>query len=314
MSSGREFRAELLLLLAAAIWGFAFVAQRVGMGSVGPFTFSAVRCILGSLALLPLIAVRRKRASAEVLRDGGANSRRPSLGKRALYALIAGSVLFGGASLQQVGLVTTTAGNAAFITSLYVVLVPILGALMGRKIGARGWLAAGLAVVGLYFISVKGSLSVSSGDLLELGGAFFWAAHIIVIGRLAPKTDPIELSAGQFAVTAVLSLVAALFTEPLPFSQAWATGVWAAALPILYAGILSSGVAFTLQIVAQRTARPAPAAILMALEGLFGALGGILLLGEPLTARLAGGGALMLTGAILAQLPARSKDAAHPND
>jgi drug/metabolite transporter (DMT)-like permease len=307
MSSGREFRAELLLLLAAAIWGFAFVAQRIGMDSVGPFTFSAVRSILGSLSLLPLIALRRKRTAAEALRNGNAGPQRPSLGKRTLYALIAGTVLFGGASLQQVGLVTTTAGNAAFITSLYVVLVPIVGVLMGRKLGARAWLAAVLAVVGLYFISVKGSLSVSSGDLLELAGAFFWTAQIIVIGRLAPKTDPIELSAGQFAVNAFWSLLVALFTEPLPFSQAWSTGIWAAALPILYAGILSSGVAFTLQIVAQRTARPAPAAILMALEGVFGALGGILLLGEPLTARLAGGGALMLTGAVLAQLPARPK-------
>jgi drug/metabolite transporter (DMT)-like permease len=302
-SSGREFRAELLLLLAAAIWGFAFVAQRVGMGSVGPFTFNAVRCALGSLALLPLIVFRRKRTAPEP----AALQRRASLGKRALYALIAGSVLFGGSSLQQIGLVTTTAGNAAFITSLYVVLVPILGALMGRKIGSRGWIAAALAVSGLYLISVRGGLSIGSGDLLELVGAFFWAAHIIVIGRLAPRTDPIELSAGQFAVASLWSLVAALFTEPLPLSAAWASGLSGALLPILYAGVLSSGVAFTLQIVAQRTARPAPAAILMALEGLFGALGGILFLGEPLTARLAGGGALMLTGAILAQLPARSR-------
>jgi drug/metabolite transporter (DMT)-like permease len=261
-----------------------------------------VRCALGSLALLPLIVFRRKRAATEAPAQ-----RRPSLGKQALYALIAGSVLFGGSSLQQLGLVTTTAGNAAFITSLYVVLVPILGALMGRKIGSRGWIAAVLAVSGLYLISVRGGLSIGSGDLLELVGAFFWAAHIIVIGRLAPKTDPVELSAGQFAVASLWSLVAALLTEPLPLSAAWALGLSGALLPILYAGVLSSGVAFTLQIVAQRTARPAPAAILMALEGLFGALGGILFLGEPLTARLAGGGALMLAGAILAQLPARPK-------
>ncbi len=295
----KELRAELLLLLAAAIWGFAFVAQRVGMSSLGPFTFGALRCLLGALALLPLILYRRNHESATA-------SPRPPFGKRILYALAAGSVLFCGTSLQQIGLVSTTAGNSAFITSLYVVLVPILGIFSGRKVGLKGWIAALLSLSGLYFISItNGFSSITKGDMLELAGALFWALHITVIDRIAPKTDPIELSAGQFAVCSFFSLIAALITEPLPFTQVWNSGVVSALVPILYAGICSSGIAFTLQIVAQRVARPAPAAILMAFEGFFGALGGILLLGEPLTARLAAGGLLMLSGAILAQLPAR---------
>lgn len=300
----KELRAELLLLLAAAIWGFAFVAQRVGMDSLGPFTFGALRCFLGSAALLPLIFYRRRHEPASA-------APRPPVGRRLLYSLIAGSVLFCGTSLQQVGLVSTTAGNSAFITSLYVVLVPILGIFLGRRVGIRGWTAALLSLTGLYFISITNGLSsITRGDLLELAGAFFWALHITVIDHIAPKTDPVELSAGQFAVCALFSMIAALFTEPLPFTQSWNSGVISSLLPILYTGICSSGIGFTLQIVAQRAARPAPAAIFMSFEGLFGALGGILILGEPLTIRLAVGGCLMLSGAILAQLPAPARSTA----
>ncbi len=291
------FRAELLLLLTAVIWGFAFVAQRVGMGSIGPFAFNAARYLVGAASLIPLLLIRR----------GGAASREKDLSapgwKRGFgYPLLAGTVLFLGASLQQIGLVTTTAGNAAFITTLYVVLVPLIGIFMGKRIGARGWLAALLAVGGLYLISVGGRLSISRGDLFELVGAIFWALHIIVIGRLAPKTDPIKLSAGQFIVCAALSFGASfVFDPPFP-GGSWLSSLGGAAIPILYGGLLSCGIAYTLQIVAQRTARPSHASIILSLECLFGAIGGILILGEPLTWKLAAGGSLMLAGAILSQL------------
>lgn len=311
-SSKGAFRAELLLLLTAAIWGFAFVAQRAGMGSIGPFAYNAARYAVGALSLLPLIAYRRRHAglaeSAAATpgsgRAGLARNKARSLG----YPLLAGSILFMGASLQQLGIVTTTAGNAAFITSLYVVLVPLIGLFAGRHPGLKGWLAAGLAVAGLYLISVNGRFSVSPGDLLVLVGALFWAFHIIVIGSLAGKADPVELSAGQFLVCAVLSLGASFVLDP-PFpAGSWLAALGAAAIPILYGGIFSCGVAFTLQIVAQRTARPSHASIILALEGLFGAIGGILILGEALTARLAIGGGLMLAGAVLSQLaPAEKK-------
>lgn len=290
--------AELLLLLTAAIWGFAFVAQRAGMGFIGPLAYNATRYAIGALTLLPIIIWRRRRnatASGPGLAPKGL---RRSLG----YPLLAGSIIFIASSLQQMGIVTTTAGNAAFITSLYVVLVPLVGLFFGRRVAARGWIAAGLSVAGLYLISVGGKLSVSAGDLYVLLGAFFWTAHILVIGHLAGRTDPIELSAGQFIVCAIFSLAASFaFDPPFP-SGSWISALKAAAIPILYAGVLSCGVAFTLQIVAQKTARPSHASIIMALEGLFGAIGGILILGEPLTLKLALGGSLMLGGAVLSQL------------
>jgi drug/metabolite transporter (DMT)-like permease len=317
--------ADFLLLLTAMIWGFAFVAQRAGMGSIGPFAYNAARYALGALSLLPIILLRRpgrndgstpsagQPAAAGVASGAAtdaaatARARRAALARNLGYPLLAGTVLFLGASLQQVGLVTTTAGNAAFITSLYVVLVPLIGLFLGRKVGAKGWLAAALAVAGLYIISVGGKFSVARGDLLVLVGAFFWACHILVIGHLATRTDPILLSAGQFTVCAVYSLVASLLFDP-PFpAGSWLEALGAAALPIAYGGILSCGVAFTLQIVGQRKAKPSHASIIMALEALFGAIGGVIILGEPLTSRLVTGGLLMLGGAVLSQVEVPKK-------
>jgi drug/metabolite transporter (DMT)-like permease len=218
--------------------------------------------------------------------------------------ILTGSALFLGASLQQVGLVTTTAGNAAFVTSLYVVIVPMLGALFGRKAKAKDYFAALVAVAGLYIITIGEGFSISPGDLFVLAGSVFWALHILVISRFASEVDPIELSAGQFAACGVLSLIAALVFEPQPFQ-----GILSAAIPLLYGGIFSCGVAFTLQIVAQRHAPPAHASIILAMEGLFGALGGVLILSEPATARLFLGGALMLAAAIFSQISMEKKKA-----
>ena len=299
-------KADFLLLLTATIWGFAFVAQRVGMESVGPFTFNGVRFALGSLSLVPLILLFGKKEKparpieAISVPKGG---------------ILAGVALFAGASLQQVGIVYTTAGNAGFITGLYVVIVPLLGLFWRQRPHTGTWLGAILAVVGLYFLSVTDDFTIGFGDLLVLIGAFFWAGHVLLIGWLAPRTDALKLAATQFAVCALLSLLTALATETISL-----TGIEQALIPILYGGFGSTGVAYTLQIVAQRDAHPAHSAIILSLEGTFAALGGWLLLHEVLSPRGLAGCALMLGGMILSEVSVffgqrrrRSADTAPPD-
>ncbi len=213
--------------------------------------------------------------------------------------LIAGAVLVFGASLQQVGLVSTTAGKAGFITGLYVVLVPLSGLLWGQRTGWSAWAGAVLCVVGLFFLSVTSAFTVERGDLFVLAGSFFWAAHVQVVGWLSPRTDPVRLACVQFAVCSAGSAGGALLAERVS-----ASAVLAAAGPILYGGILSVGIAYTLQVVAQRRAPPAHAAILLSLESVFAAVGGSVLLGERLGARGALGCALMFGGMIVSQVPA----------
>jgi drug/metabolite transporter (DMT)-like permease len=288
-----SLRSDLLLLLAAAIWGFAFVAQRLGMEHTGPLTFNAARFALGSLALLPLVWLRRRQMAGPAA--GGAPAQAVAGDVR--RGLLLGLVLFGGATLQQAGLVHTTAGKAGFITGLYVVLVPLLG--LGLRQHTRGatWLGAVLATGGLYLLSVTGRLHMASGDLLVLGSAVFWAVHVLLIGRWAPGTDPVRLACLQFAVCALASLAGAFLLEDPAWPQ-----LRGAMWPILYAGLMSTGVAYTLQVVAQRHAPPAHAAIILALESVFAVLGGGVLLGERLPLRGAVGCALMLAGMILSQL------------
>lgn len=289
----KTLRTDLLLLLTALIWGFAFVAQRVGMEYVGPFTFNAVRFALGGLTLLPV---------ALFLRRKGWGQSGPT---RALWwaGPLVGLVLFGGASLQQAGIVSTTAGNAGFITGLYVILVPLTGLLWGQRAGAGAWVGALLAVVGLYLLSVTSAFAIQRGDLLVLLGALFWTAHVQLIGWLTQRVDALLLSVVQFLVCAVLSLTTALFTESIT-----AQGLVSAVPTILYGGLLSVGVAYTLQVVAQRTAKPPHAAILLSLESAFAALGGWLLLSEQLTPRALLGCGLMLAGMLLSQLLPKKAD------
>jgi len=282
---------DALLLLTAGIWGFAFVAQRAGMEHVGPFTYTAVRFALGALALLPLVLARRRAARRE------AAASRPRI-HPLTAGLLAGAVLTGGALLQQTGLVTTTAGKAGFVTGLYVVLVPLAGLLWGQRAGWSRWVGAVLAAGGLYLLSVTGRFTIGRGDLLVLLGALFWTGHVLLLGWLSPRTDAVALACVQFAVCAALS------GAVLPFVERPSLGALrAAALPILYGGLLSVGVAFTLQVVAQRRAPPAHAAILLSLETVFAALGGWWLLGERLGARGLAGCALMFAGMLCAQLP-----------
>jgi len=291
----RSLRANLLLLTTAAIWGTAFVAQRVGMESVGPFTFNGVRFALGVLSLAPLLLWQARRGPAAAP-AGRVGSRTAWWG-----AAAAGLVMFGGVSLQQVGLLSTTAGKAGFITGLYVVFVPLLGLCWGQRPGTGGWVGAVASAAGLYLLSVTESFTLAPGDGWVLLGAVFWAGHVLLLGYLSPRVDPVRLAAGQFAVCSAASLAVALACEPIT----WA-GLWAGAWPIAYGGCMSVGVAYTLQVVAQKDARPTPAAIILSLESAFAALAGFLLLDEVLGVRGLGGCALMLAGMFAAQLWPRS--------
>lgn len=279
---------DAILLVAALIWGFAFVAQRVGMAYIGPFLFNGVRFALGCLVLLPLLRRRGNTAGAPGSRNG-----KGIVGG----SLLAGLLLFGGASLQQVGIVYTTAGKAGFITGLYVVMVPFLGLFCGQRTHAGTWAGALLAAAGLYFLSVTEGLVMARGDFLVFLGALFFAGHVLVIGWLSPRMDSIRLAVIQFAACSVLSLAVAALTEPIVLEN-----LRGAVPAILYGGVLSVGVAYTLQVVGQRKAPPAHAAILLSLESAFAALGGWLLLDEILSLRQFAGCALMLTGMLLSQL------------
>jgi drug/metabolite transporter (DMT)-like permease len=286
-----KLKSNLLLLLAAAIWGFAFVAQRVGMDHVGPYTFNGVRFVLGALSLLPLIFYCQTSSPAA----GAAANRDAGIALKA--GVFAGTVLFIAASLQQIGLIYTTAGKAAFITCLYIVLVPIVGIFLKQRTTLGTWTGCGLAVIGLYLLCVKEGFSIAYGDFLELIGAFFWTSHILLIDHYAHKADVLRLAFFQFATCAALSLATALFTETITLN-----GILQAGLPILYGGVCSVGIAYTLQIVGQKNASPSHAAIILSMETVFAAIGGYLILDERLGPMEALGCTLMLTGMLLSQL------------
>lgn len=285
-------KSDIFLLITAIIWGTAFVAQRVGMDYIGPFTYSAVRFSLGAAALLPLALITYQRGAFV-----SSLAPRSFVGQYLAGGGIAGVALFTGASLQQVGLVFTTAGNAGFITGLYVVFVPMMGLFWGQRTNAGTWIGALMAVAGLYLLSVEEGLQISRGDAFVLWGAVAWAAHTHILARIAPGSDPLLLAVVQFSVCALLSWVTALGIETIRWS-----GIYAAAIPILYGGLLSVGIAYTLQVVAQRKAHPAHAAIFLSLEAVFAAIGGRLMLGELLLPRALTGCVLMFCAMLLSQL------------
>jgi len=314
----RVFGADLLLLLTAAVWGFGFVAQRSGMQYVGPFTFNAIRFPLGSLSLLPLIAWR-SRLKPQQKGDGGS---------LLLSSFIAGTCLFIAVAFQQLGIMFTTAGNAGFITGLYVIFTPIFGIFLGRSTGKATWIGAILTFTGLYFLSSSGPLKdINVGDIIIAVSAVFWAFHVLVIDRLVQKTDPIALSSGQFAFTGLYALIAAFLAEPFLSSWLLSTSssglvgwksfpalisglssgeipfalVSGAVIPILYGAFGSAGIGYTLQVVAQQYAPPAHATIILCLEGFFAAIGGIMLLHEPAGIRTIIGFAFMLCGMLVSQ-------------
>lgn len=280
-------KSNVLLLLAAAIWGFAFVAQRVGMEHMGPFTFNGIRFILGSMSLLPLIFYfRKKPQKAGTVMTGAL-----------LPGIAAGLILFTAASLQQVGLIYTTAGKAAFVTCLYIVLVPIFGIFLKQHVNGITWFSSVLAVVGLYLLCVKESFSISYGDLLQLIGALFWTMHILLIDHYADRVDVLRLSFFQFVTCGVLSIATALWQETITMA-----GLAGGMIPILYGSFCSVGIAYTLQVVGQKYSPPAQAAIILSMETVFATIGGFWLLGERLGLQELLGCALMLSGMLLTQL------------
>ena len=295
-------RGNLLLLLASLIWGTAFVAQSVGMEHIGPFTFMAARSIIGALSLVPVILLQnaRKKHLGQPLKMSAGSKRSLLRG-----GILCGLLLTVAANLQQAALLYTTTGKAGFLTALYILLVPIAGIFMGRRVVPAVWLAIAVAAIGLYLLSVQSSLTINPADLLLIACAFVFTGHILAVDHYSPKVSGVALSCLQFLVAGLLSSVMMfLFESPsLP-------ALLSSALPLLYVGVLSSGVAYTLQIMGQRLTTPAVASLIMSGEAIFALVGGMLILGERMTGREALGSALMfiaIIGAQLAQIPKKEK-------
>lgn len=308
----KKTRAHLLLLLTAFIWGVAFVAQDVAMDSMQPFTFNSVRLLIAGLALMPCIRWLGRRERAKQQKQlGGAES--PFSGNRNLQqerqtlllgGFCCGFFLFLGSSLQQLGIEQSTAGKAGFLTALYIVIVPLVGIFIGKRVRWTIWIAVALCAAGLFLLCVTQSLVIASGDIYLILCAFCFAGHIFSIDYFSSRTDCVRMSCVQFFVAAAFSLgCMALFEQPT--WQSIGNGI----IPILYAGILSGAVGYTLQILAQRDTEPAVASLLMCLESVFAVLAGWLLLGDLLSFRELCGCVLMLAGIVLAQSPLKKKTA-----
>jgi drug/metabolite transporter (DMT)-like permease len=279
-------KSDFILLVVATIWGLAFVAQRIGMDHVGPFTFNGIRFVLGGLSLVPFVFFPRNR-----IKDQSTGGLIPS-------GIISGLILFCGISFQQVGLVYTTAGKAGFITGLYVVMVPLIGLFMKNSRTSPGtWAGAFLAGIGMYFLSVTKDMDMAFGDLLVFFSAVCFAFHLIIIGRLSRRFDTVGLSLVQCCVCAALSLVTAFFSETLVLSD-----ILDAALPLFYGGVFSVGLAYSLQIYGQKNSPTSHAAIILCMESVVAALGGWIILDEMLSHRGILGCILMLAGMLISQL------------
>ena len=295
----QQLKGTLYLLLATVIWGSTFVAQSVSMDHMGPFTFQAARCLLGAIVLLPVIWFADRKKT-----DGRSFWERWTDKQLWKGGLLCGVPLFLACNLQQMGLTETDAGKSAFLTAMYIVIVPLIGIFLKKKPSKMIYVSVLLAVGGLYCLSCVGVTSVSLGDLLLIGCALMFAVQIVCVDRFAGSTDPLRLNAIQALVSAVLSAVVMFVTE----EPEWPVLVrcW---LPIGYAGVLSMGVAYTLQIVGQRLLPPAPASLIMSLESVFAVLCGCLILQETLTAWETAGCVLMFAAVVLSQIPNKKKEA-----
>ena len=277
----------ILLFLAALIWGTAFVAQSVGLDYVGPFTFNACRYVIGSAVLFPLILLGKRRTGGKLisrddLRAGAA----------------CGFFLAVASNLQQAGIMTTDVGKAGFLTAMYIVIVPVLHFFLTRRSSLRLWISAAIAAAGLYFLSISGSWSLETGDILLILCAFMFSLHILCIDHFSGTSDGVTVSCLQFQTAAVLSWAGALLTETV----LWDT-IRQAGPAILYAGVFSCGVAYTLQIIGQKGADPGPASLILSLESVVSVAAGFLFLGQALTVRELLGCALMFLAIMLVQLP-----------
>lgn len=297
-----ELKGNLLLMLTALIWGCAFVAQSVSMDYIGPFTFQSVRSLLGAAVLVPVFLILdagKKKAGTYQAPTGEEK-------KTLLIAgIVCGCIMTVAANLQQIGIQYTSAGKAGFITAMYILIVPVLGLFLKKKVPGRIWLCILIAVVGLYLLSVtEGFSSISKGDVYVLLCALAFSFHIMAVDHYAPLVDGVRLSSIQFLICGVLSgILMFLFEEPN------LENILNAAVPILYAGIMSCGVAYTLQIIGQKYTRPTIASLIMSLESVFAVLAGIVVLREIPTARETMGCVLMFLAIIIAQLPSRWEQA-----
>ena len=290
----KQLKGSLTLIFATIIWGSTFVAQSVGMDYIGPFTFQAVRCFLGGLMLLPVIAI----ADCFKKNDNGTFFSRwldKKLWKAGLFCSIP---LFIATNLQQMGIVDTDAGKSAFLTAMYIVFVPILGIFRGQKPSRWIPLSVLLGVVGLYFLSCVGVTTIATGDLLLLGCALAFAVQILCVDCFANQVDPLRLNCISAMICAALSAIVMLFTE----SPSW-EGIRGCFGSLAYAGFLSIGIAYSLQIIGQKDLQPATASLLMSLESVFAVLSGWLVLKEKLTSWEAIGCVLVFAAVILSQLP-----------
>ena len=282
-----------ILMLTAFIWGTAFVAQSVGMDYLGPFTFNGVRSLIGAAALLPCIWLLQilNKKEGTVKEEG---SRKDLI----IGGIACGLLLFAASSLQQIGIQYTSAGKAGFITAFYIVIVPVLGIFLHKKIGWKVWIAVLLALAGLYFLCITEKFTIGKGDIFIFLCALVFSLHIMVIDHFSPMVDGVKMSCIQFLVCGIVSIPFMVLTET-PRLDAMLAG-W---FPLVYAGVFSCGVAYTLQIVGQKNVNPAIASLILSLESCFSVLAGWMILGERLSVRESAGCILMFAAIILAQLP-----------
>ena len=295
----KQLRGTLLLTLTAIIWGVAFVAQSVGMDHVGPWTFICTRYILGVLVLLPVICIGTKKR----LLEGKGTVLDHDIRKNTFIGgVLCGIFLFCASLFQQYGIIYTSVGKAGFITALYIIIVPILSIFLHKKIGLNEWISAVIATVGFYVMSIQGQTGVNIGDILILVCALVFSMQIMTIDRFVDKVDPVAMSCVQFFVCVILGMIGMLIIEKPDVSSIIAAGI-----PILYAGLLSSGAGYTLQILGQRDLPPTVASLLMSLESVFSALAGFVILHQTLSVRELIGCALVFAGVILAQIKRDNK-------
>lgn len=294
----QQIKSSLILLLTATIWGVAFVAQSVGMEYIGPFTFNAIRCVLGGLVLIPVILVLKKK------KETGAENQEKEDKKTLWTGGIACGVIFCIASnLQQFGIMEASVGKSGFFTALYIVMIPVIGIFIGKRPGIKLWFCVALAVVGMYLLCMKdGSFTIERADIMLLLCALAFSFHILVVDYFSPKVDGVKMSCIQFFVCGVLSAVGMLFTETPDISN-----IQAAWLPLLYAGLLSCGVGYTLQIVGQKGINPVIASLIMSLESVISALAGWVILGQVLSPKEILGCVLMFVAIIITQIPIGNK-------
>ena len=291
-----HFKNPVLLLITAIIWGIAFVAQSVGMDYIGPFTFNFVRNIIGGLVLIPCIWFLNKLKTKEnpVAKEENKQDRKTLL----IGGICCGIALCLASNMQQIGIQYTTVGKAGFITALYIIIVPIMGIALKKKYGIQVWISVVIALAGFYLLSIKEGFRLEATDAYHLCSAVLFSIHILVIDYFSPKTDGVKMSCIQFFVCGILSGVVMLFVENPSLAN-----IFAAWIPILYAGVLSCGVAYTLQIVGQKNFNPTIASLILSLESVFSALAGWMILKQALTGREILGCVLIFCAIILAQIP-----------